>query len=156
MYMCWSCPWTMMIFEQPTYVGPFVVGQLQNSQKKWYQRVTCVLSKEMENKIPVVFQLRRKQAKDANFIQKATWVGEEWRRHTKIQSKRWVRLATTTPQPISRPQSYQVFMNWLLQHQIVSSFLVMYLWALELGQRVFYWLNVLHNFVCVCVCVFVP
>jgi hypothetical protein len=31
----------------------------------------------MENKIPVVCQLRRKQAKDANFIQKATWVGEE-------------------------------------------------------------------------------
>jgi hypothetical protein len=100
-----------------------------------------------------VCQLRRKQAKDANFIQKATWVGEEWRWHTKIQSKRWVRLATTTSQPLSWPQSYQVFMNWLLWHQIVSSFLVMYLWALELGQHVFYWLNVLPNFVCVCVCV---
>jgi hypothetical protein len=36
----------------------------------------CVLSKEMENKIPVVFQSRRKQ-KTQNFIQKATWVGEE-------------------------------------------------------------------------------
>jgi hypothetical protein len=35
-----------------------------------------VISKEMENKIPVVFQSRRKQKTQTSF-KKATWVGEE-------------------------------------------------------------------------------